>query len=226
MRGYRKGDNPARWKGFLSEALPARGKAAAVVHHPAVPFAEMPGFMSELRKREGVAARALEFLCLTATRSGEVTGAVWSEIDLGEKVWTIPAPRMKTGREHRVPLSPRALAILEEAGTHSGAVFIGPDGGALSKSALPTTFARLGRKETVHGLRSTFRDWAGERSNFAPHIVEICLAHSVGGTVERAYRRGDVMAKRRAVMDAWAKFCSTKPVVEGGGATVVPLRRA
>jgi integrase len=225
VRKFRTGDNPARWKGYLSEALPERGKAAAVVHFAAMPFAEMPSFMAALRKRDGVAARALEFLILTGARTAEVTGMSWNEIDLQTKVWTVPASRMKGGKEHRVPLAPRALAILQEAFATKGDseyVFTGPDGGALSKSALPVTFARLGRTETVHGLRSSFRDWASERSSFQPYVVEMCLAHSVGGAVEKAYRRGDVMQKRRAVMESWATYCQSKPIRTDN--VVVPLR--
>ena len=224
VRKLREGDNPARWRGHLSKALPPRGKADAVVHHAAVPYVELPTVMGELRRREGTAAAALEFLILTGTRTSEVLGARWNEVDLEKKIWTVPGRRMKNGKEHRVPLSPRVVTLLQTARQQGHEhVFTGTDGGPLSKSALPVTLARLGRTETVHGMRSTFRDWCAERSNFQPHIVELCLAHSVGSAVEQAYRRGDLMDKRRAVMEAWAAFCES-PVVEGG-ATVVALHQ-
>ena len=161
VRGYRKGDNPARWRGHLAEVLPSREKIQKTVHHAALPFAELPLFVSELKEREGVAARALEFTILTAARTGETIGARWDEIDLEEKIWTVPAGRIKGGREHRVPLSAAALEILSELPREKGNpfVFIGPRKGGLSNMAMAATLNRMGRDDiTVHGFRSTFRD--------------------------------------------------------------------
>jgi integrase len=177
VRGYRSGDNPARWKGHLDQVLPARGTIAKVAHHPALPYTELPVFMADLRGRDGVAARALEFTILTAARTGEVVGARWDEIDTASATWTIPAGRMKGSREHRVPLSPRAVELLEEVYREDGNdyVFIGSQrGGSLSNMAMTATLKRMGRADiTVHGFRSTFRDWAAERTNFPNHVVEM-----------------------------------------------------
>lgn len=220
--GYRAGENPARWRGHLDKLLPARSKVRKVEHHAALPYAELPGFLVSLREQEGTAARALEFAILTAARTGEVIGARWSEIDLLDKTWTLPAARMKAGREHRVPLSARALAILEEMQRHRHAeesfVFPGakPDG-PLSNMAFLMLLRRMGRGElTAHGFRSTFRDWAADRTNFPAEVAEMALAHTVSGKVEAAYRRGDLFEKRRRLMDAWAEFVrdgSTSPRV-------------
>jgi len=223
VRGYRSGDNPARWKGHLSEVLPGRGQIAKPVHHAALPWRDVPGFMAELRQREGTAARALEFGILAAARTGEVIGAQWGEIH-GD-IWTIPAGRMKGGREHRAALSARAVELLRSLPTEKGNphVFIGPRAGrGLSNMALTAVLRRMGRREiTVHGFRSSFRDWAGETTNFANHVVEMALAHVVGDKVEAAYRRGDLLAKRRALAEAWAKYCMS-PLP--GTANVVALR--
>jgi integrase len=224
VRGYRTGDNPARWKGHLSEVLPARGEIAKVQHHPALPFAEVPAFMADLARRDGMSARALEFTILTAARTGEVIGARWSEIDIAAKVWTVPAGRMKGQREHRVPLSDRACAILKSLPREADHVFPGTNKGeAISNMAMTTVLRRMGKSDiTVHGFRSTFRDWAGEVSNFPIHVIEQALAHTVGNAVERAYRRGDLFDKRRKLMADWARFCSTKPA--DGGSNVTPIR--
>jgi integrase len=225
VRGYRTGDNPARWKGHLAEVLPSRGQIAKVEHHAALPWRELPTFMSELRTREGSAARALEFAILTAARTGEVIGALWSEIDFETATWVVPAGRMKGSREHRVPLSARAVELLQDLPREDGDehVFLGAQrGGGLSNMALAAVLKRMGRGQiTVHGFRSTFRDWAAETTNFPNHVVEMALAHVVGDRVEAAYRRGDLLTKRRQLAEAWTRFCTSPPVV---GGTVVPLR--
>lgn len=221
VRGYRQGDNPARWKGHLSEVLPARGQIAPHQHHRALPFAAVPDFMAQLSGREGIGARALELTILTAARTGEVIGAQWSEIDLKAKLWTIPAGRMKGDREHRVPLSDKAVAILKALPREAEFVFPGRRKGiAISNMAMAELLKRMGRNDaTVHGFRSSFRDWAAERSNFQNHVIEMALAHVIGDKVEAAYRRGDLFEKRRKLMEAWAAYCTT-PQRE---ATVTPI---
>ncbi len=218
VRGYRTGDNPARWRGHLSEVLPAREKIQKTVHHAALPFAELPEFMAALDQREGIAARALELTILTAARTGETIGATWDEIDLKEKSWTVPAGRIKGGREHRVPLSERALEVLRALPREKDNpfVFIGPRKGGLSNMAMAATLGRMGRNDvTIHGFRSTFRDWAAERTNYPNHVVEMALAHVVGDKVEAAYRRGDLFAKRVRLMAEWAKYATTKSTEVG-----------
>jgi integrase len=225
VRGYRKGDNPARWRGHLSEVLPARGKIQKTNHHSALPFVEIQEFMSVLRQREGVAARALEFTILTVARTGETIGATWQEIDLKEKIWAVPAGRMKGSKEHRVPLSNRALEILCALPREkkNPFVFIGPRKGGLSNMAMASVLGRIGRDDiTVHGFRSTFRDWAAERTAYPNHVVEMALAHVIGDKVEAAYRRGDLFAKRVRLMADWAKFAMARPA--STSAKVVPLR--
>jgi integrase len=226
VRGFRQGDNPARWKGHLAEVLPARSQVAKPVHLAAMPYQQVPAFMAALRERQGVAARALEFIILTAARSGEVTGARWDEIDPDGKVWTIPAGRMKGGREHRVALSARAVELLNALPTEDGNdfVFIGPRAGSgLSHMAMRGVLERMGRADvTTHGFRSSFRDWCAERTNCANHVVEMALAHAVGDKVEAAYRRGDLLAKRRQLAEAWAQYCASPPAA----GAVVPLRKA
>jgi integrase len=200
--------NPARWKGHLDKLLSKRA-ALTRGHHAAMPYAEVPTFIAELRQRRAIAARALEFCILTAVRSSEALGARWEEIDLSAKVWTIPATRMKAGREHRVPLSDRALVILEEisAARTGDYVFAGQRRGRpLSGSAFEMLRQRLGASTTVHGFRSSFRDWAGDQTHFPRELAEQALAHAVGGAVEQAYRRSDALERRRALMDAWAAF--------------------
>jgi integrase len=223
VRGYRKGDNPARWRGHLDKLLPARSKVRKVEHHPALPYDELADFVGVLRSQEGIAARALEFLILTAARTGEVIGARWGEIDLEEKIWVVPAARMKVGREHRVPLSAAAIAVLEEMKKIRESDFVFPGGKRgkpLSNMAMLAVLKRMDRGDlTSHGFRSSFRDWAAERTNFPREVAEMALAHTVGDKVEAAYRRGDLFQKRRQMMDGWARFCeTTRPQAE-----VVPI---
>jgi integrase len=215
--GWRTAENPARWKGHLSNTLPARAKVAPVKHHAALPWPEIGAFMVSLKAQAGVAAMALQFTILTAARSGEAMGAHWSEIDLAAKLWTIPAARMKAGREHRVPLSDAALAILKAAQSlrskpgEDGFLFPGAASGRpLSVMAMTMTLRRMGRGDlTIHGLRSTFRDWAAETTAYPSEVVEMALAHTVGDKVEAAYRRGDLFEKRRRLMRDWASYCAT-----------------
>jgi integrase len=222
VRGHRVGDNPARWRGHIDQLLPAPGKVRAVKHHAAMSYADLALFMGELRERGDVGARALELAVLTALRTGEVIGAEWAEIDLGAKVWTVPAVRMKTAREHRVPLSRRALDILGAMARESNFVFSGGrKGQPLSNMAMLKTLERMGYGDvTVHGFRSTFRDWAAETTGYPNHVVEMALAHAVGDKVEAAYRRGDLFEKRRRLMDEWARYCA-RPAVAGD---IVALR--
>ena len=211
IRGSRSGDNPARWVGHLDNVLPARSQLANYKHHPALPYAQMPAFIASLSGREGVAARALEFLILTAGRTGEVIGAQWNEIDLKAKTWTIPAERMKARKIHKIPLNDRAVEILgalprEEKNPF---VFIGPRRSGLSNMAMMTVLRRMKQDNaTVHGFRSSFRDWAAERTNYANHVVEMALAHTISNQVEAAYRRGDLFDKRRRLMKDWAEYCA------------------
>lgn len=212
VRGYRDGENPARWRGHLDHLLPAKGKVHKVKHHAALPYAEMPAFMSELKTRDAVAARALEIAVLTATRTGEVLGAKWSEIDVINKVWIIPAERMKAGVEHRVPLSDPAVKLFEHmiAIKKNDHVFPGDRHDGLSDMALLMLLRRMGHSDiTTHGFRSTFRDWVEERTDTPRAVVEMALAHTIGDAVEAAYRRGDLLEKRRILMCKWAAFCTT-----------------
>lgn len=209
-RGFRSGENPARWRGHLDHLLPRRA-ALARGHHAAMPYPDVPAFMAQLRGAKVVAAMALEFAILTAARSGEVYGARWSEIDVYSKVWAIPGSRMKAGRQHRVPLSDAAVEILESLMAHklSDFVFPSPRGnGPLSHVAMAKVLRRLGVvTATVHGFRSSFRDWAGNETNFPREIAEQALAHVIGDKAEQAYRRGDALDRRRALMKAWASYC-------------------
>jgi integrase len=210
VRGYRSGDNPARWRGHLDQVLPTRGSVAKVEHHSALPYAALPVFMVELSGRAGVAASALELAILTAARTGEITGARWTEIDLADGVWVVPPERMKAGRQHRVPLSPKALAILGALPREADYVFPGARAGEpISNMAMTTVLRRMGRGDiTVHGFRSSFRDWAAERTAYPNHVVEMALAHTIGDKVEAAYRRGDLFEQRGRLMDAWAEYCA------------------
>jgi integrase len=213
VRNLRAGDNPARWRGHLEHVLPARARLAKPKHHAALAYSELPAFMAALKQRDGVAARALEFAILTAARTGEVIGARWDEFDVGAKTWTVPAGRMKAAREHRVPLSDRAIEILTTIPTEKGNpfVFIGPRAGGLSNMAMSAVLRRMDRAEiTVHGFRSTFRDWAAETTAFPNHVVEMALAHTVSNKVEAAYRRGDLFEKRRKLLAEWSRYCSTE----------------
>ncbi|MGE8445879.1 tyrosine-type recombinase/integrase [Comamonas sediminis] len=208
VRKYRSGENPARWKGHLDKVLAAPGKIQKVEHHRAVPVDDMPSFMQDLRTRAGIAARALEFLIYTAARSGEVRGAQWSEIDLNKAVWTIPAQRMKAGVEHRVPLAQAALNLLTHMPRIDGGslIFPGTKGQPLSDMTITAVMRRMKASAVPHGFRSTFRDWAGEKSNFPRELAEHALAHTLESKVEAAYRRGDALEKRRHMMQEWAHF--------------------
>ncbi|MEG9525088.1 MAG: integrase arm-type DNA-binding domain-containing protein [Hyphomicrobiales bacterium] len=209
-RSYRRGENPARWKGHLQNLLPKRAKVKKVQHHPALPFAQMAAFMAGLRAQDTIPARALEFTILTAARSGEALGALWSEIDLDAGIWTVPAERMKAGIEHRVPLSAPALAILAQMrGRDETLVFPGSRSKRpLNDKAMRDVLVRLDRVGlTVHGFRSSFRDWAGDCTAYPRDLAEMALAHTVGDATERAYRRSDLFEKRRELMDAWAAWC-------------------
>lgn len=214
VRGWREGENPARWRGHLQKLLPKKTKVRAVEHHPALPFAELPAFAETLRQENGTAARALEFAIATAARTGEVIGARWGEIDLAGKLWTIPGARMKGGREHRVPLSDAALAVigtLPQGGRDDYLFAGGKSNRPLSNMAMLALLRRMKRTDlTVHGFRSTFRDWAAERTSFQNEVIEMALAHAVGDKVEAAYRRGDLFDKRRRLMEAWAAYCRSK----------------
>lgn len=210
-RELRTGENPARWRGHLSNLLPKRAKVQRVRHHPALPYADMPTFMALLRAREGIAASALEFTVLTAARTGEALGAKWGEFNLKAGIWTVPADRMKSGREHRVPLSPRALAIITMLAKTKLNDFVFPGlkpRRPLSNMSLLMLLRDLGHSHvTVHGFRSSFRDWTAEKTEFAGEVAEAALAHVIGDQVEAAYRRGDLFEKRRSLMKAWAQFC-------------------
>jgi integrase len=231
VRGWRDGENAARWRGHLDKLLPSRSRVRQVAHHAALPYAELPAFLVSLRAREAIAARGLEFLILTAARTGEVIGARWNEIDLLNKTWTVPAGRMKAHREYRVPLSPRVLAILGQmraAGQKDdGAAFVfpGQPGKPLSNTAFLMLMRRMGRGDlTAHGFRATFKTWASERTSFQSEIAEASLAHVTGGKVEQAYMRGDLFEKRRRLMAQWATFCTTAPAQAPHG-MVTPLRQ-
>jgi integrase len=223
-RGYRHGLNPARWRGHLDKLLARPSKISRIEHRAALPVDEVGSFMKELRLAEGMGARALEFAILTAARSGEVRGATWEEVDLGRALWTIPAQRMKAGREHRVPLPPAALALLAALPREGGAslVFPAPRGGQLSDMTLTAVLRRMNVAAVPHGFRSTFRDWAAERTNYPRDAAEMALAHTIGDKVEAAYRRGDRFEKRRRMMADWANFLAK---VASSGA-VVSMRHA
>lgn len=222
-KGHRVGENPARWRGHLDQLLPKRQRLSRG-HHAALPYDAVPEFMADLRGRSAVAARALEFTILTAARSTEVLGARWDEIDKGKKLWTIPAERMKAGREHRVPLAPRVIDIveaMEKLGTQ-GYLFPGcKPKTPLSSMAMAMLLRRMKATITIHGFRSTFRDWASETTGFPHEVCEMALAHTIGNKAEAAYRRGDLFDKRRKLMEAWAGYCARK-----AGAKVVPLHEA
>jgi integrase len=225
VRGFRTGDNPAAWKGHLDNLLPPRSKFAKVKHHAALPYDQVFQFIDALRRQDGIAPLAFEFAVLAAARTGEVIGARWSEIALPAQVWTVPASRMKAGREHRVPLSAEAMAVLSKVskGDPEDFVFAGHKKHPLSNMAFLMLLRRMGYdKITAHGFRSTFRDWAAERTNFPNEVVEMALAHVISSKVEAAYRRGDLFEKRRRLMDAWAEFCTT---TADTGASVIPLRK-
>jgi integrase len=219
---YRDGENPARWRGHLDKILPPPDKLARVKHLAAMPYDDVPLFMAKLQGMDGVGARALEFAILTAARTGEVRGATWSEIDLAAKVWTVPGERMKAGREHRVPLSRRAIAILQEMEKLRMNALVFPGFKAerpLSDMTLTAVLRRADADVTVHGFRSSFRDWAGDCTAFARDVVEAALAHVIEDKTEAAYRRSDALEKRRELMQAWASHCEPK------AGNVVSIRR-
>jgi integrase len=207
-RGYRDGPNPARWKGHLDTMLPAPSRVAKTVHHRALPYREIGAFVAKLRQQEGAGAKALEFLILTAARSGEVRGATWAEFDLDSALWVVPAERMKAKKEHRVPLSPRAVELLQAQLdiNHSDSVFPAPKGGMLSDMTLTAVLRRMKVDAVPHGFRSTFRDWVAEQTDYPNEVAEMALAHAVGNKVEAAYRRGDLLEKRQQLMKDWAVF--------------------
>jgi integrase len=227
-RDWRSGENPARWRGHIANMLPGRNKARSVVHHPALPWQEAGAFMVKLRVEDGVAAMALQFTILTAARTGEVIGATWGEIDLQKAVWIVPGARMKAGREHRVPLSPAALTLLTTAAAlrtdPSPDAYVFPASRPekpLSAMAMSMLLRRMDRANlTVHGFRSSFRDWAAEATGVAREVAEAALAHSLADRVEAAYRRSDLFEKRRRLMDDWAAYCERGE----GSADVVPFR--
>tara|TARA_R100001224_G_scaffold79122_1_gene49324 strand:+ start:2499 stop:3725 length:1227 start_codon:yes stop_codon:yes gene_type:complete len=217
VRGLRTGENPARLRGNLDLLLPHR--RTRVRHHPALPYPDLPAFLQELRSKPAMSARALEFLILTAARSGEVRGMTWNEIDLKSKCWTVSAERMKSGKAHHVPLSDATLSVLNtvrhQNSNPSDFVFVAPRGGSFSDMALGQLLKRMGYPDiTVHGFRSTFRDWAGDTTQFDREVVEMALAHTVQSAVERAYRRGTALAKRRRLMTAWAEFSTGESTCE------------
>lgn len=228
VHGWRVGENPARWKGHLENALPKRGKVRAVEHHAALSWRDVGAFFAELRRQEGIAARALEFTILTAARTGEVIGARWGEFDLDDGIWTVPASRMKASHEHRVPLSKPALALLraiQPSEMDLGAfVFPGAKPGKpMSNMSMAMLLRRMERDDlTVHGFRSTFRDWAAERTKFPRELAEKALAHTLTDKAEAAYQRADMIEKRKQMMQAWADYCSRPAQPDG---KVVPLAR-
>jgi integrase len=221
----RSGENPARWRGHIEHLLALKTEVAPVEHHAALPYKALPAFMRELRKRSEVSARALEFTILTAARTGDVLGARWAEIDMNEKTWTVPKTRLKGRRgerpnDHVVPLSDRALAILRALPRINGFVFPGDGkGGGLSTKALPR---EAPESVTVHGFRSTFKDWCTEQTAYPGKMSELALAHTVSDKVEAAYRRGDMLEKRRRLMDDWSAYCEGRSV---GGDNVVAISR-
>lgn len=221
-KGFRDGENPARWRGHLDHLLPKRPKLTRG-HHAAMPYEQVAAFIGKLREASSLSARALEMCILTAGRSGEILGMRWDEVDLEKKLWTVPAGRMKAGREHRVPLSARAISILRALHKVKSGAFVFPGqarGKALSNMAMEMVLRRMKLQDaTVHGFRSSFRDWAGNVSNFPREIVETALAHVIGDKAEQAYRRSDALDKRRKLMEAWAAYCEPRDA-----SNVVPIR--
>jgi integrase len=224
VQGYRTGENPAAWRGHLQQALPKPSKVADAGHHAALPWADIGAFMQELRGMAGLGALAAELVILTATRTSEVLNATWEEFDLDAGLWVIPKERMKGFREHRVPLSDAAMAVLTKAqaeSTDGVYVFTNSKGNALSNMVCLQTLKRMGRPElTIHGFRSTFRDWCSESTSYPRDVCEMALAHAIEDKSEAAYRRGDLLEKRRALMADWGAYCNT---VRTGG-DVVPIR--
>jgi integrase len=226
VSGYRQGENPARWRAWLQTKLPPRSKVRRVQHHPAMAYGRVGAFMAKLRKEEGIAARALELLILTATRTSEAIGAKWEdEIDLPAALWIIPAERIKAGREHRIPLSPAAVALLKDLERLRTGPYVFPGrkpNMPLSNMALLAVMRRLGHGDlTVHGFRSTFRDWVGEQTTYPREIAEVALAHALKDKTEASYQRGDYLEKRARLMADWAGHCAR--IAKAG--EVVPIRR-
>lgn len=222
-RKLRSRENPARWKGHLDTLLTAISKADRVRHHPALPWRELPAFMAQLRANGSISAQALQFTILTACRTGEVLGAQWAEIDLERAIWTIPGARMKAKREHRVPLSRQSAELLRRLPRFEWTPYLFPGakrGRPLSQMAMLQLVRGLRPGLTVHGFRSTFRDWISEATSYSPELAEQALAHTIGNQTEAAYRRGDLLERRRAMMQAWADFCHSAE----SGAQVIPLR--
>jgi integrase len=222
-RGFREGENPARWRGHLKMLLPAREKLTRG-HHAALSYEKLPEFMSKLRESRSLAAQALELTILCATRTAETVRAGWDEIDLEKRLWVIPKDRMKAGKEHRVPLSDRAATLLKGLSKAKRGPFVFPGNGPkrpMSGMAMAMQLRRMGFNEiTVHGFRSSFRDWASEATSFPHEVCEAALAHVIKNKAESAYRRGDLLAKRTKLMDAWGQFCEPKPIGK-----VIPLTR-
>jgi integrase len=223
VRGYREGENPARWKGKLDHLLPNVSRTKRITHHKALGYTQIAELMRELRQGAGNGSKALEFAILTACRSGEVRFAKWKEVNLKDKVWIIPSERMKAGKEHRIPLSDAALAVLDQMDQSSKFIFSGMgDSKPLSDMSVSAVLRRMGRDDiTVHGFRSTFRDWAAECTAYPREVAEMALAHTIGDKVEAAYRRGDLFAKRTRMMHEWANFCN-----QTQGGEVIPLKRS
>jgi integrase len=225
-RGFREGENPARWRGHLDHLLPALKKAARVRHHAALHYRHIPLLLEKLRHCDGAETRALEFLILTAARAGEACNAVWDEIDVVDQVWGVPAARMKSGKEHRVPISHAARMVLERTppDQREGWIFPGARAGRPVSVISLWRLARglTGGATTVHGLRSSFRDWCADQTNFPREIAEQALAHVVGSDVEQAYRRSDLLQKRRQLMEAWGRYCTKAPIPS----EVIPIRRS
>lgn len=228
VQGYRTADNPARWRGHLDKVLPAPSKVAKAGHHEALPIDQVGAFMRDLRAQAGVAAKALEFTILTAARSGEVRGATWGEIDLDAATWTVPAERMKAGREHRVALNRQAIELLKSMGQGKAndLVFRAPRGGAFSDMSMTAVMRRMKVNAVPHGFRSTFRDWAAERTSFPGEVAEMALAHSIGDKTEAAYRRGDLLQKRFQLAQGWADFCDQVQPAKGSKVTAINKKRA
>lgn len=223
VRGYRKGDNPARWRGHLDKLLPKPSKVSKIEHHAALPYTEIGTFMAALGQQAGMGARALEFAIITATRSGEVRGATWSEVDMNQAIWNIPGERMKAGRDHRIPLSEAALDLLRSLPRTEKNELLFPNtkGAALSDMTLTAVLRRMKCPVTAHGFRSTFRDWAGETTAYPREVIEHALAHQLKDKAEAAYARGTLFNKRRRLMADWAKYCATVATTT----SVIPINR-
>ena len=228
-QGFRSRENPARWRGHLDTLLAAPSKVRRVQHHAAMSWQEVPGFIVKLREQRGIAVRALEFVIMTASRSGEVRGARWDEIDLDAGTWTIPGERMKADREHRVPLSDEVVRLLRDLPRFEGSEYVFPSprtGRPLSDSALTKVLRDLGFDVTAHGFRSSFRDWCAETTRYPREVAEMALAHAIPSAVEAAYRRGDLFEKRRKMMNAWSDFIDREPVESDEKRRVVAIRGA